>query len=165
MWHILSFILCPFLLPLSSGSHVSSPSITLGFHAFAEHVGHGGQDGSKIKTGKGRWIHLILICIVWGIQIYILSLLLTKDRQLYLMGQIFGDRQKEPMFSAPSVKPCVLHVFVFINSHIPNCQCVTYGLRPCFVFRECSSLPRLLCMVASFKILIYSFIFYICCWH
>lgn len=86
-----------------------------GFHAFAEHVGHGGQDGSKIKTGTGLWIHLILICTVWGIQTYILSPLLTKDRQLYLMAQIFGDRQKEAMFSAPSAKPCVLHVFVFPN--------------------------------------------------
>lgn len=61
------------------------------------------------------------------------------------MVQIFGNRQKETMFSAPSVKPCVLHVFVFLNSHIPNCQYVTYGLRLRFVFCECSSLPRLLC--------------------
>lgn len=50
------------------------------------------------------------------------------------MVQIFGDRQKEAMFSHPSVKPCVLHVFVFLNSHILNCQYVTYGLRPRFCF-------------------------------
>ena len=164
MWHILSLTLCPFF-SFFSGFHVSSPSITRHFHAFAEHVGHGGQDRSNIITGKGLWIHLILICIVWGIQIYILSCLLTKDRQRYLMAQIFGDRQRETMFSDPPVKPCVLHVFVFLNSHILNCQCLTYSLRLRFVFRECSSLPRLLCTVASFKILIYIFIFYICCWH
>lgn len=53
-----------FFFSFFSGFHVSSPSIKPHFHAFAEHVGHGGQDGSKIKTGKGLWIHLILICIV-----------------------------------------------------------------------------------------------------
>lgn len=50
MAHTLLFFVLFFLF---SGFHVSSPSITPRFHAFAEHVGHGGQDRSKIKTGKG----------------------------------------------------------------------------------------------------------------
>lgn len=163
MWHILFYSLSFFFSSLVFMFHPlqSRRAFMLSQNTLATVA----KTGVKLKQGRAFWIHLILICIVWGIQIYVLSLLLTKDRQLYLMGQIFGDRQKETMLRAPSVKPCVLHVFVFLNSHIPNCQYVTYSLRPRFVFCKCSSLPRLLCMVASFKILIYIFIFYICCWY
>lgn len=52
MWHILCFFSLSFfsLFPVS---HVSSPSLKSGFHVLTGHVGHGGQDRSKTKAGKG----------------------------------------------------------------------------------------------------------------
>lgn len=49
------------------------------------------------------------------------KLIVHKDRQLYLMVKIFRDRQKGNMFNTPSVKPCVLCVFVFIYLQMLNC--------------------------------------------
>lgn len=166
MWHILSFILCPFFLLSLSLVLMSHPlQSRRAFMLSQNTLATVAKTGVKLKQGRASgfiWFWFVL-CEEFRSTFYPRCSQKTDNFTSWLRYSGIGRR-----------RPCLAlllrnHVFCmylfFQISHIPNCQDVTYGLKPCFVFRECSSLLRLLCMVTSFKLLIYIFIFYICCWH
>lgn len=90
-----------------------------------------GREWNRKQTGGFFFlleIRLILICIVLGIQIYILCLLLAKRRSALLQRsamQGWARRRRSARSTLPFVKPCVLYVFVCEYLHTAGSQCVT----------------------------------------
>lgn len=134
MWHILFHSLSSSFSSLLLMSH--PPSIRSGSQRFVRpRWPLDGRDGSGIESRQEAFfffffleIRLILICIVLGIQIYILCLLLAKRRSALLQRsamQGWARRRRSARSTLPFVKPCVLYVFVCGYLHTAGGQCVT----------------------------------------
>lgn len=128
--HSLSFFVLLLLLPTSD---VSSPFNQIRLPTLLPTLlapRWPGREWNRKQTGGFFFleIRLILICIVLGIQIYILCLLLAKRRSALLQRsamQGWARRRRSARSTLPFVKPCVLYVFVCGYLHTAGGQCVT----------------------------------------